>query len=153
MLTRWSDWSPLGRFEARDPLESFRRELGRLLFDFEGPAAQQYAQTPGAPRFSFEEAGNDFVLRAEVPGLTEKELELNVDGQSITLKGERSTNVPEGYSVHRRERGNYRFARSFALPARVDADKATAQLQNGVLTVTVPKAAEAQARKIQVKVS
>lgn len=155
MLTRWSDWSPLSRYNTadyRDPFDSFRRELGRLFFDFErGLPDYAAAQATGWPRVTLDEEGNNYVLRAEVPGMTEKELELNVDASTITLKGSRATNVPEGHSVHRRERTNYNFARSFALPAKVDADKAEATLKHGVLTVTVAKAPEAQARKIAVR--
>jgi HSP20 family protein len=69
----------------------------------------------------------------------------------VTLKGERKVDVPEGLSVHRRERHAVRFAKSFELPTRVDADKVTATLKHGVLTLTLPKVAEAQPRQINVK--
>lgn len=155
MLARWNDWSPLSRFaqpEARDPVQAFRRELGRLLFDFDPFNSElANAQYTGYPRVSLEDTGAAFVLRAEVPGLTEKDLDLNVEGDTVTLKGERTTSVPEGYSVHRRERATQRFARSFSLPAQVDSEKAEASLQHGVLTVTIPKAQQAQPRKISVR--
>ncbi len=157
MLARWNDWAPLSRFsntEARDPLEAFRRELGRWFLEYDrGTADHDVAAGHGYPRTTLEDTGGAFVLRAEVPGLSEKQLELNVDGSSITLKGERETAAPEGHSVHRRERGAFRFARSFALPTKVDAEKVEAVLKHGVLTVTVAKAQEAQARKIEVRVS
>ena len=155
MLARWNDWSPLSRFsqpESRDPVQAFRRELGRLLFDFDPFSADfANAQYAGYPRVTLEDNGAAYVLRAEVPGLTEKELDLNVEGDTVTIKGERTTNVPEGYSVHRRERATQRFARSFSLPAQVDSERAEASLQHGVLTVTIPKAQQAQPRKISVR--
>ena len=71
----------------------------------------------------------------------------------MTIKGERQDSAPEGYSVHRKERGAFRFTRSFALPAKVDVEKVQAVLKHGVLTVTLPKAKEAQPRQISVKAS
>jgi HSP20 family protein len=69
------------------------------------------------------------------------------------LKGERKVTPPEGYGVHRSERSSYRFARTFELPAKIDADKVEASLEHGVLTVKLPKAAEARPKQITVKAS
>jgi len=99
---------------------------------------------------SFEDDGSTFTLRADLPGLREKDFEISVAGDTLTLRGERKLEVPEGYSVHRRERREFSFAKSYQLPARVDAEKATASLKHGVLTLTLPKVAEAQPRQISV---
>jgi HSP20 family protein len=93
------------------------------------------------------------VLRAEVPGVAEKDLELQVQENTVSLRGERKEAIPEGHSVHRKERGDFRFARSFQLPSAVAADKVEAHLKNGVLTVTLPKAETAKPRKISVRSS
>jgi HSP20 family protein len=152
MLTRFSDFNDWPSFGFADfgrayaPHPQFRRELERLLGDFERGNAQ-----PAAAAVSFDDDGTNFVLRADVPGLTEKDFEISVAGDTLTLRGERKVEVPEGHSVHRRERQAYRFAKSFQLPARVDAEKATATLKHGVLTLTLPKIAEAQPRQINVK--
>jgi HSP20 family protein len=151
MLTRFSDFSDWPSFGfadfglAHSPHGQLRRELDRLLGDFERAATQQ---APAA--VSFEDDGSNFVLRADVPGLTEKDFEINVAGDTLTLRGERKLELPEGHSVHRRERRDFRFAKSYQLPARVDADKAVASLKHGVLTLTLPKVAEAQPRQISV---
>jgi HSP20 family protein len=151
MLTRFSDYSDWPSFGFADfgrsytPHTQLRRELDRLFGDFERGVSQ------ASSALTFEEDGNDFVLRADVPGLTEKDFEISVAGNTVTLRGERKVEVPEGHSVHRRERREVRFAKSLELPARVDADKVTATLKHGVLTITLPKAAEAQARQISVK--
>lgn len=151
MLTRFSDYSDWPSFGLADfsrayaPHAQLRRELDRLFGDFERAA------TPNQSTLSFEDDGSSFILRADVPGLTENDFQISLAGNTLTLKGERKVEAPEGYTVHRRERSAYRFARSLELPARVDGEKVTATLKNGVLTLTLPKAAEAQPRQIAVK--
>ncbi|MCK6588252.1 MAG: Hsp20/alpha crystallin family protein, partial [Polyangiaceae bacterium] len=69
----------------------------------------------------------------------------------LTLKGERKSDAPQGYTAHRRERAPIQFARSFSLPCRVDLEKTSAVVKDGLLTVTMAKAPEAQPRQIQVQ--
>jgi HSP20 family protein len=153
MLTRFSDFNDWPSFGFADfgrnysPQTQLRRELDRLFGDFERSAAWSPTTSP----VSFEDDGQNFVFRADVPGLGENDFQINVAGNTLTLRGERKLEVPEGHSVHRRERSAVRFAKSYELPARVDAEKATATLKHGVLTLTLPKAAEAQPRQISVK--
>jgi len=96
--------------------------------------------------------GSQLVVRAELPGVSEGDVQLTVDHGVLSLKGTRKTALPEGYSVHRQERADYQFARSFSLPCKVDVEKTTASMKNGLLTVTLPKAAEEQPRQITVAV-
>jgi HSP20 family protein len=149
MLTRFSDfndWPSFGfaDFGRASPHAQLRRELDRLLGEVERGHAER-------SQVAFEDDGTNFVLRADVPGLTENDFEISVANNTVTLKGERKVQVPQGYSQHRRERSDVRFAKSFQLPARVDADKVTATLKHGVLTLTLPRAAEAQPRQISVR--
>lgn len=150
MLTRFSDFNDWPSFGFADfgrtvsPHAQLRRELDRFFGELERSQAPSSA-------IAFEDDGTNFVLRADVPGLTEKDFEISVANNTVTLKGERKVQVPEGYSQHRRERADVRFAKSFQLPARVDAEKVTATLKHGVLTLTLPRAAEAQPRQISVK--
>ena len=151
MLTRFSDFADWPSFGFADPGRAYnphrelRRELDRLLGDFESSLTTQ------ASPVRFEDTGESFVLRADVPGLTEKDFAISVAGNTLTLRGERKLEVPEGHSVHRRERRALRFARSYELPTRVDAERTTATLKHGVLTLTLPKVAEAQPRQISIK--
>lgn len=149
MPTRFSDfndWPSFGFADfGRAPHAQLRRELDRLFGDFERSVAA------GSTKVDFEDDGTSFVLRADVPGLTENEVQISVAGNTVTLRGERKVEVPEGHSVHRRERSAVNFAKSFELPARVDADKVSATLKHGVLTLTLPRAAEAQPRQISIK--
>jgi HSP20 family protein len=150
MLTRFSDFNDWPSFGFADfggrshaPHSQLRRELERLFSEVE-PSA------PAGTTLGFEDDGANFVLRADVPGLTQNDFEISVAGNTVTLRGERKVAVPEGYSTHRRERSAVKFAKSFQLPTRVDADKVTATLKLGVLTLTLPKVAEAQPRQISI---
>lgn len=153
MLIRWNELNPLSRFgrESNRPYDAFdelRREMNRLFYDFENGSA---FEDRSFPRVSFEDTGAAFELRFEVPGVKDKDLELSVQENSVTVKGQRADSVPEGYAVHRKERAAQRFARSFALPAKVDAERVEAVLRLGILTLTLPKAKEAQPRQINVR--
>lgn len=158
MLTRWNDLGRLSRFTPREaPADAFdflRREVNRLFSDIEHASPDfEFEQTLHWPQVTLEDKGATLTVRAEVPGLNEKDLEITLDNSTLTLKGQRRDEVPEGYSTHRKERAAYRFSRSFQLPAKVDADKTEAALKNGVLTVTLHKAQEAQPRQISVRAS
>jgi HSP20 family protein len=151
MLTRFSDFTAWPSFALADfhrnyqPQPQVRRELERLFGEVERAAPAQL------PALTFDDDGPNFVLRADVPGLSENDVKISVAGNTVTLHGERKVEVPEGHSVHRRERSAVRFARSFEVPARIDAEQVTATIKHGVLTLTLPKAAEAQPRQINVK--
>ena len=132
-------------------LDDFRRRMDRLFEGFDA----RWGEGGGVtwPRAELRDTGSDLVLEAEVPGLSDKDIQLTVTQDTLGLAGERKADAPEGYSVHRRERGHQRFARSWALPTKIDADRVAATVKNGVLTVTLPKAAEARPRQITVRAS
>lgn len=132
------------------PFDELRREMDRVLFDFERATP---ARAESFPRFGFEDRGEALFLKAEVPGLSDKELELTVTGNTVTVRGERKVDAPEGHATHRNERRGFRFARTFELNTKIDPERVQATLVNGVLSVTLPKAAEAQPKQISVKAS
>ena len=146
----WRDWPALGFRDLTRQFEEIRREMDRVLFDGERGFALGREVWPSA---AVTDSGNAWTLRAELPGLSEKDVELSVNADSVTLRAERKLEAPEGYTVHRRERAGYRLARTFSLRTKIDPDQVRASLKNGVLTVTLPKAAEAQPRQVQVKAS
>jgi HSP20 family protein len=144
----WREWPGLGFRDFTRQVDELRREMDRVLFDGQGGFAPGREVWPTA---SLSDAGKAWVLRAELPGLTEKDVELTVNADSVTLRAERKLETPTGYTVHRRERAGYRLARSFTLPTKVDPNQVEASLKNGLLTVTLNKAADAQPRQVQVK--
>jgi HSP20 family protein len=103
------------------------------------------------PRLSFLDTGAALVLEADLPGLSEKDVQLQIHQDVLTMSGERRQDVPQGWFVHRQERAPVKFSRSFSLPCKIDPEKSTASLKSGVLTITLAKATDAQPRQIAVK--
>jgi HSP20 family protein len=142
----FGSWNDFGRtFTAMDEL---RRTFEQAYRDEE---TFHFQRVTGWPRMSLWDEGQNLVLKADVPGLTDKDVQLQLTQDVLTVSGERKSDFPDGYSVHRQERQPARFSRSFTLPYKVAADSISATLVNGVLTVTLPKAPEAQPRQIAVK--
>ena len=112
---------------------------------------------PGAgfsPRVDVCEDEAGYRITAELPGLEEKDLEVSLDGDVLTLSGEkRDTREREHEGYRHLETTSGRFERRFRLPAEVDPDKVSAKLEHGVLTVTVPKSEAARPRTIRVTAS
>ena len=105
------------------------------------------------PAQMVEEDGR-FVLTVEVPGLTEKDVKVDVHGGALTVTAERAVEAPEGYKPRRRERSAMKFSRSYLFgDDRIDAENTVAEIKDGVLTVTVAKAKSAQKKAIPVKTS
>lgn len=154
MFTRWSDFDRTVAF-----MDELRRRMDRALEDFE-PGLSERAFTParllgttGWPRVNVADGGTNFVVMAEVPGLSEKDLTLNLTQDTLTLTGERKVTVPEGYSVHRQERTPVKFSRSVYFPTRVNPERSRASIKNGLLQIEIDKADEEKPRQITVKAS
>jgi len=106
-----------------------------------------------SPAVDVEEREDAYVVEAELPGLTKDDVKISVEGNILTIQGEKKqekTNKDRDY--YRSERSYGSFMRTFTLPASVRTDKVEAGYKNGVLTVTVPKAEEAKPKSIEVKV-
>lgn len=146
MLIRWGEFD-----RGLNYLDDFRRQMDRLFDDYQTGVGRGTAAVANWPRVDFRDTGTSLTLTAELPGLSDKDVKLTVNQDVLRLEGERRVEAPKGYAVHRQERAPVRFARSFTLPCRVDPERTVAVVQNGVLTVTLPKAAEAQPRQITVK--
>ena len=105
------------------------------------------------PSVDILEKDGNLILRAELPGMTEKQIELKLEGNTLTLKGERKMeNEDKKNNYHRIESFYGSFTRSFRLPDTVDAEKINAEYKNGVLTVTMPQKPEVRPREIPVSV-
>jgi HSP20 family protein len=127
-------WDPL-----RDLL-ALHEQIGQLVG----------SDAPGwTPPVDLYETASEFVLIAELPGLSRDEIEIHAEDGRIIIRGERASQVPcEQY--HRVERGHGRFSRAFALPEPIAVDEVSADLKDGVLTVTLPKAVSRGARRVDV---
>lgn len=104
------------------------------------------------PRIDLTETADAYVIHADVPGVTKEDVDIEVHGDTVTLRGERKREaLAEDASRRHTERGHGRFERTFRLPEHsIDAERVEARYHNGVLTLTVPKRAEAKAREIPV---
>jgi HSP20 family protein len=141
MLARWNDFGVFPNLGFRDS-SRLSRDLDRLLYAFERPH-------DFAPRVQFEERADAWILRSELPGFSEKEIDLTVTGTTVTLRVQRQTE--EKAEGEQKASQSYRYERSFELPAKVDPEKVEAALKLGVLTVTLPKASETMPKQIAVK--
>jgi HSP20 family protein len=104
-----------------------------------------------APRFDVKETKDAYVLKADLPGVKEDDLEVSLSGNMLTISGKKDEeHEEEGEQYYAMERSHGSFARSFTLPDSTDGEHVTADLKNGVLTVQIPKRPEAQARKIRI---
>jgi HSP20 family protein len=126
---------------ARDPFS-----LARDIFGWEPYYGTREAFTP---TFEVKETTDQFVVRADVPGVEEKDVDISLHNGVLSISGSRSSekrNEGDAYYVHERQFGA--FSRSFGLPDTADGEKVEAALSNGVLTVTIGKRSEAKPRKI-----
>lgn len=140
----------------RDPFAVLRREMDALFDGFFSEFGEPgRALKSFTPRVDVSETDQEVQITAELPGVEEKDVEVALTGDGITIKGEkREEKEGKGEEQYRLERSYGAFRRSFSLPSEVDADKATASFKKGVLTVTLPKSAQAAtSKKIAVKSS
>jgi HSP20 family protein len=160
--------TPSSAVQMWRPFENLRREVDRLFEDFSMSPFRLPFRRPAfdiepfwapeswvaVPAVDFVERGDAFEMTAEMPGLDEKNIEIKVANGVLTVKGEKTEEKEEKErDFHLRERRFGSFERSFRIPETVDADKIEAAFKKGVLTVTLPKTAEAQkpVKKIEVK--
>jgi HSP20 family protein len=134
-------------FVYRDPFVELQQELDRMLSSAFGPG------TAGGlyPPVNVFDAGDEFIVKAELPGVDPAQVEVEVQNETLTLRGERSLSEPKrDAAYHRRERGAGQFRRVVRLPGQLASDAAKAEYRDGVLTVRVPKAKETRPRRVQI---
>jgi len=132
------------------PFPELRFDADRLFDEFFG--RPQLHVAPGGPEADFYETENEFVLEMDLPGFTHDDVDVTVEKGVLSITGERSMEHEEDKgNYHLRERSWGKFSRSFSIPHTIEADAVDASFAKGVLTVKLPKAPEALARKIQIK--
>ena len=94
--------------------------------------------------------GDDFVLVAEIPGVEKDNLDIQVKGRQVRIKGAKEVEFDDGVSVHRRERLSGGFDRALVIPADIDGDKAKAEFRDGVLALHLPRSDADRPRSIQI---
>ena len=143
------------RWEPVRELNTIQTEMNRLFntfFDSPAPAGGA-TQRRWIPAMDLVETENEFVLRADLPGLSENDVHIQLEDSVLTISGERRAEHEErkeGY--YRVERSSGRFSRSLTLPEGVDADAVTANFNHGVLEVRVPKPEQRKPRRVAISV-
>jgi len=147
MLTQWNEIDRL--FRAMNLLDEGREGMFSDFNRFRRPAPAWLAMDRG-PRTNFYDDGEALRMQLEVPGIPRENLTVKVQGNYLEISGSRTSDHPEGYTTHRKERADGAFTRSFTLPAEVDAEHIEARLENGILTLVLPKADTAKPKQITV---
>jgi HSP20 family protein len=144
-LVRWNPWREMGTLQSR---------INRMFSDTmyptvkDGEKAELCSWHPVVDIF---ENDDHLVIKAELPGIDKKDIEIDVKDRVLSLRGERSyDNEVKEDKYYRRERVFGKFVRSFTLPVNVDAEKISADYKEGVLSITVPKPETEKPKKISV---
>ena len=152
---------PARREDYLDPFVSFRREVDRIFVDFlsgfggrRSSGLTSNAWQDLTPTIDVEETDRELVVTAELPGLDDKDFEVTITGDMLTIKGEKKAEHEQrNGDAYYMERRFGSFSRSIPLPFEVKDEKVDARYDKGVLTIRVPKPADAQraVRRIEVK--
>ena len=130
---------------------SFQDEMNRVLDNFFNRGTS--FGSDWRPAVDVAETENDIIVKAEIPGIDPKDIDISITGDNLTIKGEKKEEKEKtGKCYHRVESSYGSFKRTITLPVSVDIDKVTADGNNGLLEITLPKKEESKAKKISVKV-
>jgi HSP20 family protein len=135
-------------------MTSLRREMDRLFERFwEDDGENLPAMREWVPSLDFSETADAYMIRIEIPGMEPKDVQVTLQDNILTVKGEKKEEFKQNDErFYRVERSHGMFSRSLRLPAPVDGAKVNAIFKNGLLNVTVPKAPEAKASNIPIKI-
>jgi len=138
--------SMIDRMEPWRELANLQRQMNRLFDDYSSPQRRAF------PAVNVYANSDEVLVTAELPGIKQEDVNLSIMNNALTLEGSRKHDaMKEGLSVHRRERVSGEFARSIELPFAVNADKISAAIKNGVLTVRLPRREEDKPKSIQIQ--
>jgi len=142
-LAKWPQWPTF---------TSLQREMNKVLDDFFG---KDELFRPGSyPLLDMAETDESVIVKAELPGIDPKGVDISISDDNLTIKGEKKEETEEkGKHFHRIERSYGSFSRTISLPKSVNIDKVKAEYKNGILEINLPKKEEAKAKKVEVKVS
>jgi len=145
----------LMKWEPFEGLTALRREMDRLFEDFShGSGGLRFWERSAEPAVEVSDTADAVVVKVHVPGVNKDDIQLTITENALTVKGEtKEESKKEEKNYHRQEFHYGAFVRTIALPVPVQAEKAVAQLKDGVLEVTMPKSAQAQAKQIPIKAS
>ncbi|HEY7493169.1 MAG TPA: Hsp20/alpha crystallin family protein [Candidatus Tectomicrobia bacterium] len=140
------------RWEPSEGLSSLRRELDRLFEDYIERGPFRGGERGWEPVVEVADTKDAVIVKAQVPGISKDNLQVNVTDHTLTLKGEMKEEEKKEEKNYSRQEFRYgAFTRTIPLPVAVQADKTMAQLKDGVLEVTMPKAEQAKVKAIPIQ--
>ncbi|CUS76560.1 heat shock protein Hsp20 [Candidatus Kryptonium thompsonii] len=145
-------WSPIR--DLATEIFDLQKEINRM-FDrfFRGFEDEEIRMISWSPRVDISETDDEYIVRAEIPGVSKDDVKITIKDDILTISGEKKQEKEaKGENFHRIERVYGSFSRSFALPGSVKVDKVEAKFKDGVLTIKLPKVEEAKPREIEIKV-
>ncbi len=146
-IVRWEPLSDL--LTTQDRFDRLLNGTFSQFFSDEGVSARAWA-----PAVDIYESDDNLVLKAELPGVDPKDVELRVEDSTLYLKGQRRFEREVKEENYHRLEGSYgSFSRTFTLPSSIDADRVKAEYKDGLLTLTLPKREEAKPKTIKINVS
>ena len=144
MTTRWTTASP--------ELKNLQAHLSRLFEPFARGEDEDLVGGNWVPPVDVAETQEKILVRAEVPGVKQEEIQIEFENGLLTIRGERKLEKHEGTAWHRVERTYGSFSRSFTLPRTVDPERISASYRDGILEIEVPKKEEAKPKQIRIEV-
>ncbi|MGD9589015.1 MAG: Hsp20/alpha crystallin family protein [Pyrinomonadaceae bacterium] len=139
------------KFDPFRELRTLNDEMNKLFHIVPAADRGEFARGSWSPNVDIFEDQDRLIVEAELPGMKREDFEISVENNVLTLKGERRfEKKTEGDNYHRVERSYGSFTRQFTLPQTITAEGATAEFENGVLRVALPKREETKARKIEI---
>jgi HSP20 family protein len=145
------------RFEEWNPFLVLRNEMDKVFDNFSrGFELESFGKAPGMfqPKVNVADGEKEIMVTVEIPGMDEKDIELSLTKDALTIKGEKKEEKEEkGKNYHRMERSYGSFSRTLLLPVEINTDKAEAAYKKGVLTIILPKTEKAvkETKKIPIK--
>src|SRR5579864_476014 len=151
-MTQLIRWEPFREFPTMQDRVNRMNRLFRESYSPEGPE-EALTTTGFAPLVDIYEDEHNITLKIEVPGIDEKDIDVRIENNTLTVHGERKIETEEKEENFRRVERQYgSFTRSFTLPTTVDAENVSATYDKGVLKIALPKKAEAKPKQIKVSI-
>ena len=157
-LTKWNPWKLSPSWDPFREMEEMQNRLSSLLGrswpTWRSEPEEGITLAEWMPPVDIEESDNEYLIKAELPGMKKEDVKIKAEGATLSISGERKAEREEkDKKYHRVERSYGAFSRSFTLPEGTLAEKISAEFKDGVLMVHLPKDEKAKPKAIEVKVS
>lgn len=140
------------RWNPQQNLDSIHSQLSRFLEPFTRMADEDLVSGAWVPPVDVAETQEKIIVRAEIPGMKQEEIQIEFENGLLSIRGERKLVKQDGVTFHRVERTFGNFSRTFTLPRTVDPEKISATYRDGILEIEVPKKEEAKPKQIRIAV-